>query len=244
MNAGDVMTQSTVTVGPDASIMHAIQMMLKRRISGLPVIDDTGALVGILTEGDLLRRAELCTQKRRPRWIEFLIGPGRLASEYVSACGRKVHEVMTTPVHTVTEDAPLTEVVKIMESRQVKRLPVVRGNQIVGILSRANLLRALVSIGRDTKPTNVTDATIRQHLVAELAKQSWAPTALVDVIVRNGVAHLWGTLTDERQRQGIRVVAENTPGVKRVEDHLVWIEPISGVVVPSVDDFKVIGQVS
>ena len=129
MNAGDVMTQSTVTVDPDASIMHAIQLMLKRRISGLPVVDDTGALVGILTEGDLLRRAELGTQKRRPRWIEFLIGPGRLASEYVSACGRKVHEVMTTPVHTVTEDAPLTDVVKIMESRQVKRLPVVRDNR-------------------------------------------------------------------------------------------------------------------
>ena len=244
MNAGDVMTQSTVTVDPDASIMHAIQLMLKRRISGLPVVDNTGALVGILTEGDLLRRAELGTQKRRPRWIEFLIGPGRLASEYVSACGRKVHEVMTTPVHTVTEDAPLTEVVKIMESRQVKRLPVVRDNQIVGILSRANLLRALVSIGRDNKPANVTDATIRQHLLAELAKQSWAPTALVDVIVRNGVAHLWGTLTDERQRQGIRVVAENTPGVKRVEDHLVWIEPVSGVVLPSIDDFRGIGQVS
>ena len=244
MNAGDVMTQSTVTVGPDASIMHAIQMMLKRRISGLPVVDDTGALVGILTEGDLLRRAELGTQKRRPRWIEFLIGPGRLASEYVSACGRKVHEVMTTPVHTVTEDAPLTDVVKIMESRQVKRLPVVRNDEVVGIISRANLLRALVSIGRDNKPANVTDATIRRHLLAELAKQSWAPTALVDVIVRNNVAHLWGTLTDERQRQGIRVVAENTPGVTRVEDHLVWIEPVSGIAVPSIDDFKGIGQVS
>jgi CBS domain-containing protein len=244
MNAGDVMTHSTVTIEPDASIMYAIQLMLKLRISGLPVVDNTGTLVGILTEGDLLRRAELGTQKRRPRWIEFLIGPGRLASEYVSACGRKVHEVMTTPVHTVTQDTPLTDVVKIMESRQVKRLPVVRDNRVVGILSRTNLLRALVSIARDTKPTNVTDATIRRHLLAELAKQSWAPTALVDVIVKNGAVHLWGTLTDERQRQGIRVVAENTPGVKRVEDHLVWIEPVSGIVVPSIDDFRGMGQVS
>jgi CBS domain-containing protein len=244
MNAGDVMTQSTVTVDPNDTIMHAIQLMLKRRISGLPVVDNTGALVGILTEGDLLRRAELGTQKRRPRWIEFLIGPGRLADEYVGACGRKVHEVMTAPVHTVTEDVPLTDVVKIMESRQVNRLPVVRDNQVIGILSRANLLRALASIGRDTTPANLTDATVRRHLLAELAKQNWAPTALVDVIVRNGVAHLWGTLTDERQRQGIRVVAENTSGVKRVEDHLVWIEPMSGIVMPSVDDFRGIGQVS
>jgi CBS domain-containing protein len=244
MNAGDVMTQSTVTVDPDASIMHAIQMMLKRRISGLPVVDNTGALIGILTEGDLLRRAELGTQKRRPRWIEFLIGPGRLASEYVGACGRKVHEVMTTPVHTVSEDTPLSDVVKIMESNQVKRLPVLRDGRLVGILSRANLLRALVSVARDTKPANVADASIRQHLLAELAKQSWAPVALIDVIVKNGVVHLWGTLTEERQRQGIRVVAENTPGVKRVEDHMVWIEPLSGVVVPSFDDFRTVGRIS
>jgi CBS domain-containing protein len=244
MNAGDVMTQSTVTVDPDASIMYAIQLMLKRRISGLPVIDNTGGLVGILTEGDLLRRVELGTQKRRPRWIEFLIGPGRLASEYVNACGRKVHEVMTTPVHTITEDSSLTDVVRIMESKQVKRLPVLRGDQLIGIVSRANLLRALASVPRDTRPANVTDASIRRHLLAELSKQSWAPVALVDVIVRDGVAHLWGTLTEERQRQGIRVVAENTPGVKRVEDHLVWIEPVSGIAVPSADDFRAIGQVS
>lgn len=244
MNAGDIMTQNTVTVDPDDSIMHAIHLMLKRRISGLPVVDNTGALVGVLTEGDLLRRAELGTQKRRPRWIEFLIGPGRLASEYVSACGRKVREVMTTPVHSVTEDTPLIDVVKIMESRQVKRLPVIRDNRMVGILSRANLLRALISIARDAKPADVTDAAIRQHLLAELGKQSWAPVASIDVTVRNGVAHLWGTLMEERQRQGIRVVAENTPGVKRVEDHLVWIEPMSGMVVPSIDDFKGIGQVS
>lgn len=245
MNAGDVMTQGTITIGPDDSVMRAVELMLKRRISGLPVVDTTGALVGILTEGDLLRRAELGTQKRHPRWIEFLIGPGRLASEYVSASGRKVCEVMTTTVHTVVEETPLTDVVKIMESRQIKRLPVMRGAQLVGILSRANLLRALVSIApRDTKPANLTDAAIRQQLLADLAKQSWAPLALIDVIVKNGVVHLWGTLTEERQRQGIRVVAENTPGVSRVEDHLVWIEPVSGMVVPSADDFKSIGQVS
>jgi CBS domain-containing protein len=244
MNAGDVMTASMVTVDPDDSVMHAVQRMLKRRISGLPVVDNTGALIGILTEGDLLRRAELGTQKRRPRWIEFLIGPGRLAREYVSACGRKVHEVMTTPVHTVSEDTPLIDVVKIMESNQVKRLPVMCDGRIVGIISRANLLRALVSISRDEKPAHASDASIRRHLMAELERQRWAPVALIDVIVRNGVVHLWGTLTEERQRQGIRVAAENTPGVKRVEDHLVWIEPITGVVLPSADDFKAIGQVS
>src|SRR6476660_4790001 len=185
MNAGDVMTQGTVTVDPDDSIMHAVQLMLKRRISGLPVVDNTGVLVGILTEGDLLRRVELGTQKRRPRWIEFLIGPNRLASEYVSACGRKVHEVMTTPVQSISEDTSLTDVVRIMESKQVKRLPVMRDGRVVGIVSRANLLRALASIPRDDKPTHASDASIRCHLIAELKKQSWAPVALIDVIVRN-----------------------------------------------------------
>jgi CBS domain-containing protein len=244
MNAGDVMTQGTVTVDPDASIMHAVDLMLKRRISGLPVVDNTGALIGILTEGDLLRRVELGTQKKRPRWIEFLIGPGRLASEYVSTSGRKVSEVMTTPVRTVTEETSLTDVVKIMESNQIKRLPVMHNGRVVGIISRANLLRALASIPRDTRPAHASDASIRRHLLAELEKQKWAPVALIDVIVKDGVVHLWGTLTDERQRQGIRVAAENTPGVKRVDDHLVWIEPVSGVVLPSDDDFKPIGQVS
>jgi CBS domain-containing protein len=244
MNAGDIMTQGTVTVDPDDSIMHAVQLMLKRRISGLPVVDGTGALVGILTEGDLLRRSELGTQKRRPRWIEFLIGPGQLASEYVTASGRKVSDVMTTPVCTVTEDTPLTDVVKIMESNQIKRLPVTHEGQVVGIISRANLLRALASVPRDTKPAHASDASIRRHLLAELEKQKWAPAALVDVIVKNGVVHLWGTLTDERQRQGIRVAAENTLGVKRVEDHLVWIEPVSGIVLSSKEDLRAIGQAS
>jgi CBS domain-containing protein len=238
------MTQHPLTVSPDASVMHAVQLMLRRRISGLPVVDDTGALVGLLTEGDLLRRVELGTQKRRPRWVEFLVGSGRLASEYVNACGRRVHEVMSFPVHTVSEDTPLTDVVKIMETKQVKRLPVVHNGRLVGILSRANLLRALVSIARDAKPTALADTAIRQRLLEELGKQSWAPVTLIDVIVRNGIVHLWGSLTDERQRQGIRVVAENTPGVKRVEDHLVWIEPVSGTLLSSADDLKAIGRLT
>lgn len=129
-----------------------------------------------------------------------------------------------------------------MESNQIKRLPVVREGRVVGILSRANLLRALACLLRDAKSAHASDASIRRNLLTELENQKWAP--VIDVIVRNGVVHLWGTLTEERQRQGVRVLAENTPGVKRVEDHLVWVEPISGVVLPSAEYFKAIGQVS
>lgn len=236
MKAVDIMTRSPVTVGPDASIMKAVGLMLQRRISGLPVVDRDGALVGIVTEGDLLRRAETGTQRHRPRWLEFLIGPGRLADEYVHACGRKVHEVMTEKVVTVTEDTPLDEIVHIIESHRIRGLPVLRAGRVVGIVSRANLVRALASLARETKPAAADDAAIQRRLLAELEKQPWAPIALINVIVRNGVVHLWGALTDERERRGIRVVAENTAGVKRVEDHLVWVEPASGFVLPPPDE--------
>ncbi len=229
MKAADIMTLNPITVEPNATVMQAVRLMLQHRISGLPVVDSLGRLIGIVTEGDLLRRTETGTQRRRPRWLEFLIGPGRMASEYVHASGRKVHEVMTENVRTVVEDTPLDDVVQIMERHQVKRLPVMRGERLVGIVSRANLLRALASFYSDAKPSSLDDAAIRGKLLEELNKQSWAPVSLINVIVRHGVVHLWGALTDERQRQGIRVAAENTPGVKSVQDHLVWVEPTTGM---------------
>lgn len=234
MKATSIMTRGPICVEPDASIMKAIRIMLQRRISGLPVVDDKGTLVGIVTEGDLLRRAETGTQRRRPRWLEFLIGPG-LATEYVHACGRKVSEIMSTKVQTISEDTPLDEIVQIMESHRIKRVPVVRDGKVVGIVSRANLLHALATMAPETRPSRADDASIQGHLLAELERQPWAPVALVNAVVRNGTVHLWGSLTDERQRQGIRVLAENTPGVKRVEDHLVWVEPMSGMVFPPPD---------
>jgi len=238
MKASDIMTLNPVSIRPDSSIMEAIRVMLQRRFSGLPVTNEAGSIVGIVTEGDLLRRAETGTQRKRPRWIEFMIGPGRMASEYAHACGHKVHEVMTTTVQTIPENMPLDQIVKMMEQHRIKRLPVVKGDKLVGIVSRANLLRALASVMRETKPGSTDDASIRQRLLTELGRQTWAPNALIDIVVRNGVVNLWGTILDERQRQGIRVAAENTLGVKSVEDHLVWVEPTSGMVIESPEDEK------
>jgi CBS domain-containing protein len=235
MKASDVMTASPVTVRPDSSIMEAVRIMLQRRFSGLPVVDDAGSVIGIVTEGDLLRRAETGTQRRRPRWIQFFLGPGFLATEYTHACGRKIDEVMSQPVQTVKENAPLEEIVNIMERHRVKRLPVVRDGKLVGIVSRANLLRALASVARETKPVSADDVSIRDQLLAEISRQSWAPANLIDIVVRSGVVHLWGTILDERQRRAIRVAAENTPGVRAVEDHLVWVEPTSGMAFPAPD---------
>jgi len=229
MQAQDVMSRDVVTVEPEATILNAARLMLQRKISGLPVATAAGELVGIVTEGDFLRRAETGTVRRRPRWLEFVIGPGRLADEYARATGRIVKEVMTREVRTVTEEAPLKEVVDLMERFHVKRLPVLRGQRIIGIITRQNVLRALV--GRmSVSVTAATDDAIRERLLGELKKQPWAPV-MIDAVVTDGRLKLVGTIFDDRQRKAIRVAAENIPGVKSIEDQLVWIEPMSGTLI-------------
>jgi len=229
MKAQDVMSRDVVTVPPDATILHAARLMLQRKFSGLPVVDASGTLVGIVTEGDFLRRAETGTVRRRPRWIEFFVGPGPLAAEYAHANGRRVDEIMTRDVLTVAEDTPLQDVVGLMERHDVKRLPVVREHQIVGIVTRQNLVRALIGRTSAAAPVESSDTAIRERLLAELKAQSWAPT--VDVSVEGGRVKLAGAIFDDRQRDAIRVAAENIPGVKSVEDQLAWIEPTSGMVI-------------
>lgn len=231
MQARDVMTHRVIFTRPDASILEAARLMLQNKISGLPVVDAGGNLVGVVTEGDFLRRAETRTELKRPRWLEFLFGPGKLASEYAHTHGRKVAEVMTIGLHTVTEDTPLDEIVGLMERRRVKRLPVLRGRKLVGIVSRANLMHAVVSLARALPPAAKDDAAIRELLRVELDKQQWAPVALINPVVRDGVVELWGTILDDRQRGALKVAAANIPGVKAVHDHLVWVEPMSGMAV-------------
>ena len=231
MKAKDIMSSPVVSVEADTPILQAVRIMLQRRVSGLPVVDKDGHLVGIVTEGDFLRRAETGTQRRRPRWLEFVIGPGRLAAEYTRSHARKVGEVMTPDPVTVTEHTALEDIVKLMEKRQIKRLPAVLGSYVVGIVSRANLLHALASVSREAKPAELADETIRARLLEELGKQPWAPLALINPIVRNGVVELWGTITDERERQALVVAAENIPGVKAVRDHLAWVDATSGMVI-------------
>ena len=230
MKAKDVMTLNVVSTQPQAAVMQAVRIMLQKKISGLPVVDDAGRLVGIVTEGDLLRRAETDTRKHRPRWLEFLVGPGRLADEYVHSHGRKVQEIMTYDPVTVTEDTPLEDVVKTMEKRGIKRVPVIRGKHVVGLISRANLLRAFASVSRDVKAVGASDAAIRNKLLTELQKEKWAPVGTIDVTVRDGVVELWGSIADDRQRQALIVATENIPGVRQVRDYLAWVDSMSGMV--------------
>jgi CBS domain-containing protein len=229
MNARDVMTPHVISVAPDASTSAAARLMLQNKISGLPVIDSSGKLVGIITEGDFLRRTEIGTQRRRPRWIEFFIGPGRLADEYSRSSGRRISDLMTHDVHTVNLDASLEDIVRIMERHRVKRVPVVEGEKVIGIVTRANLLHALAGVADEISPSSARDSSIREQIFEELKRQTWAPVARIDVTVRKGVVQLSGLLTDERQRQALRILAENIPGVTKVQDHLVWIEPETGI---------------
>jgi CBS domain-containing protein len=231
MYAKDVMSSIVISVEPNSTILQAARQMLQHHISGLPVIDHDGGLVGILSEGDFLRRRETATERRHSRWLEFLMGPGRLAVEYSHSHGSKVAEVMTPDVHTVTEDTSLEEIVELMERYRVKRLPVMRGKKVVGMVTRSNLMRAMVSLSRAEPKTGKDDASIREMLLAEMQKESWAPAAMANVVVCDGVVELWGVIIDERQREALKIAAENIPGVRAVKDHLVWVEPVSGMVI-------------
>lgn len=235
MKASDVMTRQVITIRPDATIVEAARLLLQKQISGLPVVNEKGKLVGIVTEGDFLRRVETATEKRRAHWLEFLIGPGRIAEEYVHSHGRKVEEVMTYDPVTVKEDTTLETVVHLMERHHIKRLPVVSDDHLVGIISRANLLNALASLAREAAPTTTDDATIRNRVLAAIEKQPWSGVG-INVVVRDGNLELSGVIFDERQRQALRVAAENVPGVKTVHDHLASVEPVSGLVLASPED--------
>ena len=235
MNANDVMTRNVISVAPDMTVLQAARLMLQHHISGLPVIDKAGKLIGVLSEGDFLRRQETRTERRRSRWLEFLMGPGRTAAEYTHSHGSKVSEVMTDDVRTVSEGASLEDIVEMMERYRIKRVPVLRGSEVVGIVTRSNLMHAMVSLVRQAPPTAADDATIREQLLAEMKKEQWAPAAMTNVVVRDGVVELWGVIIDERQRDALKVAAENIPGVKAVKDHLVWVEPTSGMTIEPKD---------
>ena len=231
MNASDVMTRNVLSVRPEATIAEAIRLMLDNRISGLPVLDETGRLVGILTEGDLLRRGETGTERHRPRWLEILMGPGRLAEEYVRTHGRRIAEVMTRDPVSVSPDTPLAEIVALMERHRIKRVPVLDGEIPVGILSRADLLRSLAGALAEVPAAAASDQEIRERILAELARAAWVPRDGVAITVKNGVVDLNGVILDEKERVALRVAAENVPGVRAVQDHLVWVEPVSGTVI-------------
>jgi CBS-domain-containing membrane protein len=235
MRVRDVMTYGAIGVPETATLAEAIETLLRSHVSALLVFDAEHALAGILSEGDLLRRAELGTETKRAHWLEFLLNGGRLAETYAHSHGRRAGEIMTAKVVTVAEDAELSDAVDLMLKRNVKRLPVLRGDSVVGIISRSDLLKGLLaSLPKAGGPH--PDAEIKAAIQADLDKLGWAPRASVRVEVTDSVVTFEGAITDERMRSGLKVIAENTPGVTAVHDRMSWIEPNSGFYVPSEED--------
>ena len=235
MRAHQIMTRPVITVTPETTIVEAANTMLQRHVSGLPVVDAAGKLVGIISEGDFIRRSEIGTQRKRGRFLKFILGSGKEATDFVHEHGRKIAEIMSPEPLTISEDTDLEEIVELMEKNTVKRLPVMRGDKLVGIVSRSNLLQAVASLARQIPAPTADDDHIRNRIIDTLAKNDWCPFGL-SVVVRDGIVHLSGVITEERSRQAAIVAAENVAGVKRVHDHLCWVEPMSGMYLNSPED--------
>ncbi|WP_234745411.1 CBS domain-containing protein [Burkholderia sp. WTPI3] len=221
MHAIDVMTPAVISVKPDMTVQQTAALLVEHGISGAPVIDDNGRLIGMISESDLVRRVEIDTDKpRRAWWLELLIARRDDAAGYVKTHAQLVKDVMTKHVNTVEEMTPIDEVAHILEKARIRSVPVVRGNEIVGIVSRANLVQALaISPSAPNLQQVLSDREIRGMLLAEIAGHKWSFPGR-NVIVKNGVVHLWGYYAwAPNEVQAMRVAAEGIPGVKGVEDH-------------------------
>lgn len=222
MKAQDIMVSPVVTVTPETSVQELAQLLIDRRISGVPVLDAQGTLVGIVSEGDLLRRTEAATERRSSWWLELLSGPEQLASEYVRAHSRRVGDIMRREVVTARPDKPVDEIATLMERYAIKRVPIVEDGRVVGIISRANLIQAVASRGAQMQ-VPASDGEIRDQVLARLRAQPWAHLAMVNVTVSGGTVNMWGMVPSEAEREAMRVVAEEVAGVGAVRDNLtVW----------------------
>lgn len=228
MKARDIMTQPVITVDPDTEVPRIAELLLEHRISAVPVVTG-GSLVGIVSEGDLLRRHETGTERRHPWWLQMLGSVDEMARDYVQSHGLRARDVMQAPVVTVTEDTPTTEIAEILETRRIKRVPVVRDGEVVGIVSRANLLRAVAAQRRRPPTEDADDAAIAQAVRQRIREAPWAKPLVINVTVTDGHVELWGLVRSETQRHGLRLLAERTPDVRGVTDRLELFDPRSGV---------------
>jgi len=219
MRAADIMTSSVVSVDSEMSIANVAKLLAEKRISAVPVVDAESHVVGIISEGDLLHRAEIGTERRGSWWLELLGSNRELANAYVKSHAKTVRDVMTKQVVTASEFTSLADIAGLLEAHRIKRVPVTRNNKLVGIVSRANLVQALASAGQSAAPGVVDDRAIRDRLMTELSQQKWADTSPGNIVVRDGVVHLWGYALSESERQALRVAAENVAGVKSIQDH-------------------------
>jgi CBS-domain-containing membrane protein len=221
MKASDVMVSSVITVGPDQTVQEVADILLRNRISAVPVVNEAGDMVGIVSEGDLLNRPEAQTRHRKSWWLDALSSNEVLAVEYVKTHSRKVADVMTRNVITAAPDMTVAEVAALLEKNSIKRVPIVANGKIVGIVSRANLLQGLASMGKKAPSTRADDSAIRDKVMAKLRNERWTRPALISVTVQDGTVELWGIVESQAERKALHVLAEVTPGVRAVNDNLI-----------------------
>jgi CBS domain-containing protein len=225
MKAKHVMTHQVVSVTPDSSVAEVAEILLRNGVSAVPVIDHE-KLVGIISEGDLLRRAEIGTAPARGRswWLRLFNDNAALAAEYVKSHGRRVRDIMTKDVVTVDEETPLADIAAALEKNHIKRVPVMNDGVVVGIVSRANLIRQLAAAkARFVAPVTASDSAIRAQVLGALKAEPWSGPTPADLTVTDGVVEFWGLYTSEEERHAARILAENVPGVRQVEDHRMHI---------------------
>jgi CBS domain-containing protein len=220
MNVIEIMTTRVISISPEATVREAIRKMLDNSIGGLVVLDDSRKLVGVITEGDLIRRSEIGTERMRSSFAGSQLGEEIAAHEYVRAYGQKVADVITHNPMTVTESTPVVQVVDLMERHHIRRLPVVRGEKVVGVVARSDVLRALWRSLDDRSTTELSDNAIRVKLLEICEQEAWSPRSQIDVDVKNGVVELRGMTISENVHRAILVAAENVPGIKAVRDRL------------------------
>ncbi|MBB3265961.1 CBS domain-containing protein [Azospirillum sp. OGB3] len=221
MQAKDVMTSPVITVSLDTPVPDIAELLLTHRISGLPVVDQDGRAVGIISEGDLLRRVETGTDRPRARWLEMLVGRNVQAADFLKTHGRRARDVMSRPVQAVAPDTEIAEIADLMEDKRIKRAPVLVDGRPVGIISRANLLHGLLRNRRGGTGFGASgDEAIRAALLEALDGQSWVDLDRINIVVNDGVVQLWGMVDSEEQRRALHTAASGISGVKRVEEHL------------------------
>lgn len=232
MDVKSLMTTQIIAVRPDNTVADAARIMLANRVSGLPVLDPAGKLVGVITEGDLLRRAELGTEGKQPGWLKAFLIPSSAAADYVATHGRHVDEVMTRNPLWVTPETELAEAANLMLKRHIKRLPVLDKLKLTGVISRSDLLR-LLARRLIAQPADCTDEAITAYIIHEIRHARWAPRSGIKIGVKDKIVNVEGTIFSDEERAAIICIAENAPGVKDVQDHLTYVDPGSGLAFPA-----------
>jgi CBS domain-containing protein len=220
LQAKDIMTTGVITVAADATVAEIAKLLIDNRISAVPVVDADKRVLGIVSEGDLMRRAENETERHRSWWLAMWELPEERAADYIHSHGRTAGEVMTRDVATVSEDASLGEIAELLEERRIKRVPVLRDGRLVGIVSRANLLHGLATAAKPAAPASTEDRALRERVATALRSDLGVMDTLINVIAKDGVVDLWGEVPTETELRAIVVAAERVTGVREVRHHI------------------------